>query len=114
MQCPNALDHLLNGGRLRGIREALGDVPLRQRRQALLQRVDGVLVRVLGEVAHDGIAGRRQKPTPGYFEMLHRGTVAAPGVFPGASLQVTINLVHLDPLRETYLLPRWKKPKSTL
>ncbi|MNP28996.1 hypothetical protein D3C76_1220010 [compost metagenome] len=97
MQGADALDHLPHRRRFGGIREALGDVPLGEGSQTLLQRADGMLVGVLGEVTHDAVAGRRQKPTPGHFEVFHCRAIAAPGVVPGAGLQIAIRLVHLDP-----------------
>ena len=95
MQRTDTLDLLAHGGRFGGIGEALRNVPLGEGGQTLLQRADGVLVRVLGEVAHDAIARRGEKTTPSHFEMFHRRTVAAPGIFPGAGLQVEIRLIHL-------------------
>src|SRR5450830_1378424 len=112
MQCPNALDHLLNGRRFGGIGESLGDVPLSQGGQALLQRADSVLVGVLGEVTHDAIVSRGEKAAPGHFEVFHRRTVATPSVLPGAGLQVTIRLVHLDPSTPNVPFPTLEKAKN--
>ncbi|MNR23600.1 hypothetical protein D3C85_1406290 [compost metagenome] len=89
-------------------------MPLSQGRQALLQGADRILIGVLGEVTHDAVASRRQKTTPSHFEVLHRSTVALPGVFPGTGLQVPISLVHLDPSTRNVIFPAMKIQKSAL
>ncbi|MDF5900245.1 hypothetical protein P4154_30195 [Pseudomonas aeruginosa] len=74
----------------------MADVPLRQCRQAQLESVTGQHGGVIDQVAHDGIAGCRQKAAPGHFEVLERLLVAAPRASAGAGLQVPLDLLaHL-------------------
>jgi len=84
MHDADAFEQLPYGGRFGRVRESLGDVPLGEGRQTLLQRADGVLVRVLGEITHDAIARGGQVTAPGHFEMLDRGPIAATCVGSGA------------------------------
>lgn len=69
-------------------------MPLCKSGEALLQRVEAQRVRVVHQVAHDGIAGGGQKATPGHLEVFDGGLVAPTGVFPRTSLQVTLNILH--------------------
>jgi len=96
MQGTDALQYLANQRGLGRIREALADMPLRQSCQTQLQGVAGQRSGVIDQVAHDGIAGRRQKAAPRHLKVLERLLVATPSVGTGTGLQVPLNvLVHL-------------------
>ncbi len=56
MHNADALDHLAHVRRLGRVWESLGDVPLRQRGQTLLERADRMLVGVFSQVANDAVA----------------------------------------------------------
>ena len=83
VQGADAAQHLAHQRRLGRVGETLGDVPLAERRQALAQGADGMLVGVVGQVAGDALGRGREKTAPVGFEMLDGGLVAAPGVVTG-------------------------------
>ncbi|MCQ4295391.1 hypothetical protein NAU58_07370 [Pseudomonas stutzeri] len=102
MQGTNALEYLTDNWGFGGVGEALAAVPLSERCQALLEGVDRQLISVIDQVAHDAVAGGRQEPTPGHFEVLYGRLITAPGVLPGTSLYVAIYLSHhLTPTNRT-------------
>ncbi|MNG16424.1 hypothetical protein D3C84_1003390 [compost metagenome] len=109
MQGADALQHLAHQGRLGRIGKALTDMPLGQSRQAQLQGAAGQGAGVIDQVAHDGVAGRRQKATPAHLEVLDGLLVAAPGVGPGAGLQIALDfLIHRpSPLWRTVIRPQF-------
>ncbi|WP_128637408.1 hypothetical protein [Pseudomonas taiwanensis] len=69
-------------------------MPLAERRQALAQGTDGMLVGVVGQVAGDALGRGREKTAPVGFEMLDGGLVAAPGVVTGGGAEVALDVGH--------------------
>lgn len=93
MQRTDALDDLANQWGFGRIREALADMPMRQGRQAQLEGVAGQRGSVIDQVAHDGIAGRRQKSAPGDFERSSACWYLRRVLARGAGLLVLLNVL---------------------
>ncbi|MNG29769.1 hypothetical protein D3C84_1152570 [compost metagenome] len=52
---------------------------------------------MVDQVAHDGVAGGGQETAPTHLEVLDRLLVAAPGIRPGARLQVALDFLPHRP-----------------
>ncbi len=85
---------LRHQGRLGRVGEALGDVPLAERSQALAQGADGMLGGVVGQVAGNALGSGREKTAPVGFEVLDGSLVAAPGVVTGGGAKVALDIGH--------------------
>ncbi|WP_081336950.1 hypothetical protein [Pseudomonas putida] len=94
VQGADAAQHLTHQRRLGWVGEALGDVPLAERGQALAQGADRMLVGVVNQVAGDALGGGREKTAPVAFEVLDGGLVAAPGVVTGGGAKVALDIGH--------------------
>ncbi len=102
MQGANAFEDFAHHRRLGRISKALAVVPLRQRRQTQLQRVDRQLTGMRHQITRHAIAGGWQEPAPTHFKMLNGCPIAAPGVITGGRLQIEIQISHqLKPRKRT-------------
>lgn len=69
-------------------------MPLRQRRQALLQGAIGQGLRMIGQIAGDLIGCRRQMALPADFKVFNRRAIAFAGIIPGGGTEIALNVAY--------------------
>jgi len=69
-------------------------MPLGERGQAQLERIERQRRGVLHQIAGNRLSGGRQEAAPGLLEVAHRRGVAAAGVGPLGSGEVALDLGH--------------------